>query len=401
MKPSRRRFWVVYPVLLASLVSGCGRDDRHAVKPAPSPVPTTAVKNSKPKAKPVEAVAKTTPTTIEKKSPALRVAPDRVRLEPGDDGVQLVAETTGKNGAIRDLTETVRWETEPEGIVAVDDDGYVRPLKSGKAKVFAVHGFDRVETPVEVVKGERAWNFAADIVPILTHAGCNAGGCHGKADGQNGFHLSLFGYDPEGDFQAITHDSGGRRLSSFDPENSLLVLKAAGRVPHAGGQKLTPGGAEYETLVAWLKTGHPEHRGKSRGELKQVVVSPNTTRLDMPGPRRLRVVARFEDGHERDVTRLAVFRLNDDNAASIEPTGRVELSKRAEVDVIVRYQSRVVAVRVATVVNPDLKLDFAKLKRRNFIDDELYKRLADLKVPPSPAADDATFLRRITLDLIG
>ena len=113
------------------------------------------------------------------------------------------------------------------------------------------------------------------------------------------------------------------------------------------------------------------------------------------------MLAQYADGHERDVTRLALYRVNDDSAASVTPQGQVALLRRAETDLIVRYQSYVVSTRLATVINPGLAFDFSKLKRRNFIDDELFKRLESLKVPPSPPASDAAFLRRVSLDLTG
>ena len=136
------------------------------------------------------------------------------------------------------------------------------------------------------------------------------------------------------------------------------------------------------------------------GKLSRLAVEPAEVRLDA-GPLQLRVVAGYADGHERDVTRLASFRVGDDSVVAIDARGRAALLRRAETDLIVRYQSQVVSTRLATLINPDLKFDFAELPRRNFIDDELFKRLEALKVPPSPPAADATFLRRVSLDLTG
>ena len=133
----------------------------------------------------------------------------------------------------------------------------------------------------------------------------------------------------------------------------------------------------------------------------KVTVDPGSAVMAEPGPRQFRVIAHFADGHERDVTRMASYKVNDDSAASATPDGRVTLLRRAETDLIVRYQSHVVATRLSTVINPGLSFDFSKLKRRNFIDDELFKRLESLKVPPSPPASDAAFLRRVSLDLTG
>src|SRR5262249_16945110 len=149
-------------------------------------------------------------------------------------------------------------------------------------------------------------------------------------------------------------------------------------------------------LLAWVRDGAPEHRGPSHGAVTRVSVEPTgAVRLDEPGARQLRVVAEYADGHRRDVTRLASYRVNDDSARWVRPQGRVPLAGRAETDLIVRYQAHVLATRLSTVINPGLALDFSKLNRRNFIDDELFKRLDSLKVPPSPPAGDAAFLRRI------
>ena len=228
------------------------------------------------------------------------------------------------------------------------------------------------------------------------------GACHGRLEGQNGFHLSLFGYDPAGDYQAVARDAGQRRLSRLSPDQSLFLAKATGRVAHVGGPRTPIGSPEHQTLLAWVRDGAPEHRGKTHGAVTSVRVEPAATvRMDEPGLWQLRVMAEYADGHRRDVTRLASFKVNDDSAASVTHQGRVSLLSRAETDLIVRYGSHVLSTRISTVINPGLAFDFSKLERRNFIDDELFKRLESLKVPPSPPASDAAFLRRLSLDLTG
>jgi hypothetical protein len=324
-----------------------------------------------------------------------------VTFKPGDAGCQLIVTRQSQATGRQDASD-LAWRAEPEGVVAADRGGYLRPVAPGKAVVRAAS--ESGELVVSVVVDDpagRGWDFGEDIVPILTHAGCNAGSCHGRADGQNGFHLSLFGYDPEGDHRALTHEAGGRRVSRVDPEGSLLLAKATGRQPHVGGPRIRPGSVEHETLVAWLRDGAPLRRGETHGALTGLTVEPSDVRLGEPGPQQLRVVARYADGHERDVTRLASYRVNDDSTLSIDPEGKAVLLRRAEADLVVRYQSRVVSTRLATIVTPDLDFDFSKLPRRNFIDDELFKRLTSLKVPPSPPASDAAFLRRVSLDLTG
>lgn len=332
----------------------------------------------------------------------LRVSPAVVALEPDDDGAQMLAQLEGEHAARRDVTRAVRWSVEPDGVATIDRDGYIRAIGPGEATVLAAFEGRTASTRLTVRSdSERPWSFAEDIVPILTHAGCNTGACHGRADGQNGFHLSLFGYDPAGDWQAVARDGGQRRISRVAPEASLLLAKATGRVPHPGGQRVTPGSTAYRTLLAWIRAGARQGAGKTHGAVTKLTVVPGDARLDEPGPLQLRVVARYADGHERDVTRLATYRVNDDSAAKIDARGRVTLLRRAETDLVVRYRSHVVSTRLATLINPGLKFDFAALPRRNFIDGELFKRLEALQVPPSPRASAAVFLRRVSLDLTG
>ena len=385
-----RRWLPGWAVLGAMIWAGCSR--------TAAPIPGVP--------KPVDSVplAKAAVPKVEfKNTPRLRISPETLTLGPGDLGYQLIASLSPDPDTRRDLTDSVTWKVEQTGVVSVDRGGYLVAIGAGKATVHAVHDGEDVTVGVtiEPTTEQRPWSFATDIVPILTHAGCNTGGCHGRADGQNGFHLSLFGYDAQGDYQAITHDAGGRRFSRLNPTASLLLAKASGTVPHTGGQRLKPGTESHATLVAWLKAGAPESLGKSHGALKSVKVEPADARLNGPGTQQLRVLASYEDGHTRDVTRLALFRSNDDSALTITPKGKAKLLRRAEADLVVRFQNQVVSTRVASVINPELNVNFDKLERKNFIDDELYKRLAALKVPPSPAASDAVFLRRITLDLTG
>jgi hypothetical protein len=381
-------------------LSGCHSSSSTPPAAAPARPSTAAVGSGLPPAGEAAAALAREETSARKEG--LKVGPASATLEPGDPGLQLRAEARGAQGGRRDVTGSVAWKAEPSGVVAVEAGGYLRAIGPGKATVSASLGAEKSSMTVTVEDpSTRVWDFGEDIVPLFTRAGCNTGGCHGRADGQNGFHLSLFGYDPKGDYLSITRDGGGRRLSRVAPEQSLLMGKATGRMPHGGGQRVRPGSPEHATLTAWLKAGAPESRGKTHGPIKSVAVEPGDVRLDEPGPQQLRVVAKYKDGHERDVTRLASYRVNDDSAASIDPKGKAALLRRAEADLVVRYRSQVVSTRLATIINPDLAFDYSNRKRRNFIDDELFKRLESLKVPPSPAASDATFLRRASLDLTG
>lgn len=386
--------WGMLPSLL--LAYGCGGASKTT--PIAAPAEPAPIATAQPN------VAAMPPVVAKPATPVLAIWPAAATLAPGDLGLQMLATTQAAGGGRVDRTGGATWTADPPGIVAVDADGYVHPIKSGKAKIRARVDSEVVSAEVEVTvatPADRPWDFAADVVPILTRAGCNTGGCHGKADGQDGFHLSLFGYDPEGDHRELTRDAGARRVQPFAAEESLMLRKATGATPHEGGQRITPGSQEYGVLRDWIAAGAPVSRGKTHGAVALLRVEPFDLRLDGPGSASVRVVARYADGHTRDVTRLAQFKINDDSAAAVSPEGRVTLLRRAETDLIVRFGSQVVASRISTVINPDLKFDFASLPRENVVDAELFKRLEALKVPPSPRSSDAAFLRRVTLDLTG
>ncbi|MEO6808133.1 MAG: DUF1549 domain-containing protein [Isosphaeraceae bacterium] len=382
-------------VLGLLLVSACGRAPAPLVPPKVRPTANVVPETIRPR--PSEAPPGVT-ALIE---PTLEISPPQATLRPGDPGVQLRVQTSAEHVNRHDLTASATWRTDAPGVAIVDPDGYVRPIGSGTATVQGVVGKEVVSAEIKVTGSERPWDFAADILPVFSRFGCNTGGCHGRAEGQNGFHLALFGSDAEGDYRALTRDGGGRRLSPMDPEASLVLRKATGRLAHGGGLRLPPTSDEYQMLAAWIKAGAPSQRGQTHGPLTRVKVEPGDVRLDGPGLVQLRVIAHYQDGHQRDVTRLAAYKSNDDSAVVVNANGQARLLRRAETDLVVRYQSKVIATRIGTTINPDLAFDFAALPRNNIIDEELYKRLESLRVPPSPAASDAAFLRRVTLDLTG
>jgi hypothetical protein len=329
------------------------------------------------------------------------VSPSEFTITADAPGLQLLA-ARNHGESRQDLTAAVKWSADPPGLAEIEPGGYLHPTGQGVVTVRAtLDGVTGTATVTLEPRGTRPWDFAQDIVPLFTRLGCNTGSCHGKAIGQNGFHLSLFGYDHAGDFQALARDAGQRRLNRLAPAESLFLAKATGRVAHGGGRRLNFGSPEYQLLLAWVSDGAPDLRGKHHGAVVKLNVEPGPAILAEPGAQQFRVIASYADGHQRDVTRLASFRVNDDAVASVTAQGRVDQLRRGETDLIVRYQTHVLSTRLATVINSGLSFDYAGLKRRNFIDDELFKRLESLKVPPSPPASDAAFLRRAVLDLAG
>ncbi len=244
--------------------------------------------------------------------------------------------------------------------------------------------------------------FELDVMPVLTVAGCNSGPCHGKSRGQNGFQLSLLGFDADFDFASIVEHARGRRVSPAAPAQSLLLLKGAGILPHGGGRRLDPGAANYDVLERWIAGGMPR-AGASDPKLTGIDIAPRDKILPPKSTQPIVVTARYSDGSTRDVTRLTTYQSNDSAVASVDAAGLVTAGALpGETAVMARYMNHIAVLNVAVpqtgAVDPAV---YAKLPRRNFIDELIWKRLQRLGIVPSPPADDATFLRRAHLDVIG
>ena len=245
----------------------------------------------------------------------------------------------------------------------------------------------------------RPFHFENDITPILTRFQCNTSGCHGSAEGQNGFKLSVFGFDAPADYNALVKESRGRRVQFSAVENSLLLRKASGSMPHGGGSRLKIGSKEYEMLRAWLRAGAP-FGDPAAPRIVRLTIAPTERQMAMSAKQSLRVTARFSDGYETDVTAWAKFQTNNDSVAAVSEDGVVTAGTvPGEVAVMASYLNNVVAFR-ALVPRTD-KVAFPKLDESNLIDKHVNARLRKLNLLPSPPADDATFLRRVYLDVIG
>jgi len=240
-------------------------------------------------------------------------------------------------------------------------------------------------------------SFRQDVMPILFRAGCNAGTCHGAAKGKDGFMLSLFGYDPAGDYHRIVNDIAGRRVNLAMPERSLLLLKSLGKVPHTGGEIFSADSPYYRTLLDWISAGAPD-------DAQNV---PDTTGLEVSDERfvfegktthaQLRVFAHQSDGSKREVTNLAIYHSNNPAVATIDENGRVTAAASGDTHVFARYSRFAIGASV-TVLKAD-NFVWPNPVAHNYIDKHLFERLQKLRIAPSELCDDETFLRRVTLDL--
>lgn len=252
---------------------------------------------------------------------------------------------------------------------------------------------------VHASDSSRVISFRNDITPILTKAGCNAGSCHAKAGGgQHGFQLSVLGYEPRDDYESIVLEGRGRRLFPAAPEQSLLLTKGAGKVPHGGGVRLPEGSANYELVKAWINQGMP-FESPNEPTLVSLEVHPGKGVVARGAEQQLQAMAVYSDGSTRDVTPLALYESNTDGLADVTQAGLVKARDiPGRIAVMVRYQGKVAVFTAAVPLGAPV--DSVPLVR-NFIDEHVFANLREIGIPPSPVCDDATFLRRVTLDIAG
>lgn len=327
--------------------------------------------------------------------------PEELVLRGRNDRAQLLLSGKYSSGQTHDQTHDVVYHVAPAGIVQVDSTGLVAPLADGTVKITAA-GPDgptaSIPCRVEGYATPRPINFANEIVPIFTKLGCNAGACHGKSEGQNGFKLSLLGFEPEEDYEWLVKEHRGRRIFPAVPELSLVITKPTNRLPHGGGQRLEEGSYPWELLLNWIEQGTP-YGSEDDPVVQRIEVYPAAREMNCDARQQLRVAAHYSDGASRDVTRLATYESIDREMAEASATGLVHtLDRPGDVAVMVRFQGQVGVFRASMPLGVKLQ-DMPP--ERNAIDRHVFGKLKKLGIPPSPPCDDATFVRRVYLDLTG
>jgi hypothetical protein len=372
------------------------------------------------------AAAAQTPKTI----PTLKeifFEPKSVFLSGAGESQTLIVTGRYSDGSTRDLTREVNFSSNDTSIAEVNSAGVVTSKAPGMTRVVACldstaqgsqagnssplrtaakvgNGANLSALALVVIRelgGPRKLSFANDIAPIFSRAGCNASGCHGALNGQGGFKLSLFGYDPDADYQAIVKDNSGRRVDLKYPEESLILLKPTFTMRHGGGQVITENSLEYRALHDWVAAGAPQ--GRTGGpRLEKLFVYPNDQRF-LTGPdqkQQLVVVGKYNDGREVDMTRLVRYSSSDETVAMVSQGGLVQPRRSGETNIMVRSLGAVGAARVAVVLRPPLAAH-QKMARNNFIDDLVLEKLEKMRIIPSEICTDNEYVRRVYLDLIG
>lgn len=255
------------------------------------------------------------------------------------------------------------------------------------------------ETPFKPAYGDEAPSFKRDVLPVLMRDGCNAGDCHGSARGQDGFMLSLFGYDPEGDYYRIKEEYVGRRINLAEPRKSLLLEKATGAVAHTGGECFTEDSASYKVLLDWLKAGAPRDPDDA-AVAESIRFEKESLRFETPsGSVAGKVIAAYTDGTERDITQWCLYMTSDESVVKIGDDGKISAHKPGGAHVFARFDRFTVGAEVTVL--PEGEFDWAGPKPTNYIDELVFAKLEDLRIPASGLCTDEEFLRRVTIDLNG
>ncbi|QDU80863.1 WD domain, G-beta repeat [Polystyrenella longa] len=331
---------------------------------------------------------------------SVQVEPAVIELDNVHDYVQLLVSATLPSGDVVDVTRQVQGEwTAPIGSMKVA--GLIQPLQNGETTLTLTVANQTVQIPVKITGMDTpfASNFIRDVNPILTKMGCNQGTCHGADKGKNGFKLSLRGYDPEFDVRTFTDDLASRRTNVASPDNSLMLLKATGAVPHVGGQLMTPTSPHYHILRTWIANGAQLDMATPRVAAIQILPY-NPVIQEIGFQQQFRVVATYADGSTRDVTREAFLDSGNTEVAVTDSMGLSTAVRRGEAPILARYEGAYAATTV-TVMGNRSGFEWEEPETFNEIDKLVAAKWERLKIKPAPLASDETFFRRVYLDLTG
>ncbi len=330
---------------------------------------------------------------------SLELRPPQLTLRDARDErrVLVLGKVDGTN--VIDLTAQATFTSDSPSIAI--DGGYIRPKGKGTADVTVSAAGHKVSLPVTIEgSGVSDVRFVRDIQPVLAKLGCNAGTCHGSAQGKNGFKLSLRGYDPDFDYQSLINDVSGRRFNRAHPEDSLMLLKPTAEVPHEGRQALKPGSREYFLLRDWIAQGARTEPARS-AQAVSVEILPGDVEMDLPGrEQQILVIAKYADGTTRDVTRDAHFSVSNTEVAKAGGDGMIKGLRRGEAAILVRYEG-IYETKLLTIMGDRSGYQWNDVEEYNFIDQHVNAKLRRMRTLPSELCTDADFLRRVSLDLTG
>lgn len=330
----------------------------------------------------------------------LEAIPDKIELQNPYDYSQLLVTAVMDSGDRVDATRMVEKQLAKE-LAVITPQGIVRPTANGSGELKLNLAGQTLSVPV-VVSGQKqayAVSFVRDVQPALSKMGCNAGTCHGSAQGKNGFKLSLRGYDSLFDHRALTDDLAGRRFNRAAPDQSLMLLKPSGNVPHVGGSLTKPGEPYYELLREWIASGVKLDLDSPRvAKIEILPKNPQVPLVEMY--QQMKVIATYTDGKVRDVSAEAFLESSLADIVIVNKQGLAKAERRGEAAILARFEGAYAATTL--VVMGDRKdYEWKPVPENNYIDTLVYNKLKKVKILPSDLCTDAEFIRRVYLDLIG
>jgi len=332
---------------------------------------------------------------------ALHVYPANAALTTLRDRQALVVQAEYGDGITRDVTKEAQFALANPALASLEGN-VLRPQADGATELKVEYAGQSVAIPVEVQRAteDPPISFKLDVMPVFMKSGCNTGSCHGAARGKDGFRLSLFGFDPDGDYDRLTREISGRRINLALPEESLLITKATGAAPHTGGKRFDATSEYCDTLLRWLRARAPRDAGEVPAVLS-VEIYPKSAVLDGEGAtQQINVRAKYADGTDRDVTSLAYFMSNNDNSAVIDQDGVVTAQKRGEAFIMARFETHTVGAHFI-VLPQGLQFTWQDVPANNYVDELMQAKFKKLRIQPSELCSDEEFLRRATLDITG
>ncbi len=333
---------------------------------------------------------------------SISVFPPAIGLETKRDSQNVIVMAKYADDTTRDVTKKVDLTVANPALVKQTGTSFA-PVADGETVVKASFFGKTAEVPVKVASAtaERPISFRLDVMPVFMRSGCNTGSCHGAARGQDGFRISLFGFDPAGDHNRITREMGSRRINLALPAESMMVEKCTGAVPHTGGKIWEPGDQYYNTVVEWLTAGAPNDDVAKVAKPVSMEVYPKQMVLEGADvTQQMTAVVKYSDGTDRDVTSLAVFMSSNAPTASVDQNGLITTHSRGEAFVMARFATFTIASQVI-VIPKNLQYTRPVVAEANYIDKLVNDKLHKLRVIPSGDCDDATFLRRAYADVVG
>ena len=331
----------------------------------------------------------------------LNVYPADLNLTTSRDRQSVVVQVVQADGITRDVANEATYTLANPALCRRDGATFF-PAADGQTELKVEYGGKSVSIPVKVERAAegRPISFKLDVMPIWMKAGCNTGSCHGAARGKDGFRLSLFGYDPDGDYQRITRELPGRRVDLAVPESSLMIEKSIGAVPHTGGKRFERNSELCDTVVEWIAAGCPSDPSNVATCIG-LELYPRDGVLDGEGAaQRVTARAKYSDGTDRDVTSQALFQSNNDTSASITPEGLITAGARGEAFIMARFATFTVGSQFVVLPKGLVYTDTPK-PAVNYIDELVNLKLKKLRMEPSGRSSDEAFLRRVFVDLVG